>query len=134
MRTVIRALLTTLAGTISISMLTTGSAIATEAQDKLTSTITASGYAMSAMKDGRDITDRWLVKAIRYSKDGTATSTLNAGIEVKSNWSLDEAAKVITIKSPGQGETRWEILEATTTVFRKRNLASGVEAIQTPKP
>jgi RNA polymerase sigma factor (sigma-70 family) len=42
-------------------------------------------------------------------------------------------ALVIVLKSPGQGETRWEILEASAKVFRKRNLATGVEVIQTPK-
>jgi hypothetical protein len=129
-----RVLLAASAGAFVSSMLITHSAAATEAQDKVTATITASAYAMSAMKDGKDISDRWLVKAIRYAKDGTATSTLNAGVEVKSSWSLDDAAKIITINSPGQGVTRWEILEATPAVFRKRNLASGVEAIQTPKP
>jgi hypothetical protein len=106
---------------------------ATEAQDKLSATITESAYNMTAFKEGKDISNTWIVKSIKYSKDGSATSTLRAGVEVKSTWSLDDAANIITLKSPGQGETRWEILEASSNAFRKRNVVSGVEVVQTPK-
>jgi hypothetical protein len=117
------------------SALTLGTSLgfATEAQDRVAAAITESAYNITAFKDGRDISNTWVVKSIKYSKDGSATSTLRAGIEVKSTWTLDDAAKVITLKSPGQGETRWEILEASSNAFRKRNLVSGVEAVQSPK-
>jgi hypothetical protein len=108
-------------------------AAAGDGQDKVKAVITAAPYAMKAMKDGTDISERWPVKAIRYAQDGTAVSTLADGKEIKSTWSLDAAGRVLAINTPGVGESRWEVLEASAKVFRKRNLDNGVEAIQTPR-
>jgi hypothetical protein len=108
-------------------------ALADEGQDKVKALITATPYTMKAMKDGADISERWPVKAIRYMTDGTATSTLADGREIKSTWTLDAQAQQLTINTPGVGESRWAILEVTPKVFRKRNVDNGVEAIQTPR-
>jgi hypothetical protein len=121
---------TTLASAVA---LIAAPAVAGEGQDRVTATITATPYAMKTFKDGADISERWPVKAIRYAKDGTALSTLANGKEVKSSWTLDADGKLLVINTPGVGESRWEVLEASTKIFRKRSLDNGVEAVQTPR-
>jgi hypothetical protein len=125
-----KALATT---TLACAALIAAPAIAGEGQDRVKATITATPFAMKAFKDGADISDRWPVKAIRYAKDGTAVSTLADGKEIKSTWTLDTDGKLLVINTPGVGESRWEVLEASPKVFRKRSLDNGVEAVQTPR-
>jgi hypothetical protein len=107
--------------------------IAAERQAKVKALITATPYTVKAMKDGADISESWPVKAIRYAQDGTATSTLADGREIKSTWTLDVQGQQLTLNTPGVGKSQWTILELTPKVFRKRNLENGVESIQTPR-
>jgi hypothetical protein len=119
--------------TLACAALAAAPAIAGEGQDRVKATITATPYSMKAYKDGADISERWPVKAIRYANDGTATSTLADGKDIKSSWTLDADGKLLVINTPGVGESRWEVLEASPKVFRKRSLDNGVEAVQTPR-
>lgn len=107
--------------------------VAGEGQAKVKALITATPYTVKAMKDGADISESWPVKAIRYVQDGTATSTLADGREIKSTWTLDAQGQQLTLNTPGVGKSQWTILEVTPKVFRKRNPENGVELIQTPR-
>jgi hypothetical protein len=108
-------------------------AFAADGQDKVKNAITATPYTMKALKDGADISASWPIKAIRYASDGTAVSTLADGRDIKSTWTLDAEGRLLVINTPGVGESRWEILEVSPKIFRKRNLENGVEAVQTPR-
>jgi hypothetical protein len=102
-------------------------------QDEVKNAITATPYMLKALKGGADISASWPIKAIRYASDGTAVSTLADGRDIKSTWTLDAEGRLLVIKTPGVGESRWEILEVSPKIFRKRNLENGVEAVQTPR-
>lgn len=96
--------------------------------------ITQHPFSVRAQSNGVDITASLGLESVTYRPDGTGTRQLVNGARVSGHWRfLDDAERRIEVEGP-EGTSQWIIVELTPEVYRKVNLATGVELIHVPLP
>ena len=115
---------------VAVAALTANAQTATP--DKLT-LITQHPFSIQVLKDGKDITKAVGIKEGKYNRDGSGTRTLLDGTIVNGTWKfINEAQTQTQIEANGK-ISRWEIIELTEKIYRKRSLDDpSIEFVQTP--
>ena len=95
--------------------------------------ITAQPYIVRILANGHDVSARSPIATVRYLPDGSGWRRLRDGsLQTAGAWRfLNDARTQIEVQGP-EGTSRWVIVELNARTYRKVNLDTGVEFIQTP--
>lgn len=95
--------------------------------------VTAQPYAVRILANGADVSARSPIAVVRYNPDGSGWRRLRDGsVQTAGQWRfLNPARTQIEVAAP-EGVSRWVIVELNERIYRKVNIDTGVEFIQTP--
>jgi hypothetical protein len=98
-----------------------------------TQVISSQPRHVKILENGVDVSAKFGIDQVQYNADGSAWRTFTNGRRETGTWRfLNPEQSQMEVVIPPRPATRWLILELHGDVFRKANLANGMEFIYLP--